>query len=98
MVNGKLTLTVGMKNKTRANYKITGGLLLDVKWKDEDSQLHHIKYAMPNKNQCKSCHSQKGTFMPIGPKLKQLNHTISYNGVAENQLDKWLKIGYLKGI
>ena len=84
------------EEQTEANYKITGGLY-DVKWKNETGELHKIKYAMPNKNQCKSCHSQKGTFMPIGPKLKQLNHVISYDGVSENQLDKWIKIKYLKG-
>ena len=92
--------------QTDASYKITGDLI-DVAWKDEKGAAHAIKYAMPNKNQCKSCHSTaekstaenigKGEFMPIGTKLKQLNNTISYAEGAENQLDKWIKVGYLKG-
>ena len=34
--------------------------------------------------------------MPIGPKIKQLNHSITYeDGTKENQLTKWMKLGYL---
>jgi uncharacterized repeat protein (TIGR03806 family) len=82
--------------QTDAQYKITGEQIA-VAWKDEKGEKHAIKYAMPNKNQCKSCHNQNGVFMPIGPKLKQLNHAISYNQIIDNQLDKWIKVGYLKG-
>lgn len=81
--------------QTEATYKVTGETI-PVSWKDEDGQLHQIKYAMPNKNQCKSCHNQKDAFVPIGPKVKQLNHAIAYANGTENQLEKWKKVGYLK--
>lgn len=81
--------------QSEAKYKATGGIY-DASWKDEQGQAHKIKYAMPNKNQCKSCHNRGGSFSPIGPKLKQLNHEISYNGEVKNQLDKWVEVGYLK--
>ena len=32
-----------------------------------------ISYAIPNKNQCKSCHSEDGEVIPIGPKARNLS-------------------------
>ncbi len=32
-----------------------------------------ISYAIPNKNQCKSCHSKDGQVIPIGPKARNLS-------------------------
>lgn len=79
-----------------AKYKVTGGIY-DVRWKDEKGD-HDIKYAVPNKNQCKSCHNQNDEFKPIGPKIKQLNNELSYSdGSKMNQLEKWTKMGYLVG-
>lgn len=85
------------KDQTEADYKITGGII-DVDWKNEKGEKKAIKYAMPNKSQCKSCHTSNGKMMPIGPKLKQLNYTMTYADVRENQLDRWARIGYLKSI
>ncbi|SOE23872.1 conserved hypothetical protein, HNE_0200 family [Spirosomataceae bacterium TFI 002] len=82
--------------QTDAKYKVTGGIY-DVHWKDEKGD-HDIKYAMPNKNQCKSCHNQNDEFKPIGPKIKQLNNELTYSdGTKMNQLEKWTSMGYLKG-
>ncbi len=81
--------------QTDAKYKVTGAII-DVSWQNEQGERKNIKYAMPNKSQCKSCHFQEGKFTPIGPKLKQLNHAISSNGNMVNQLDLWQIKGYLK--
>jgi len=80
-----------------ADYKSIGGVI-PVTWKDEKGEIHNIKYAMPNKNQCKSCHNRNGTFSPIGPKTKQLNHEIAYGTEKMNQLEKWVKVGYLDSL
>jgi uncharacterized repeat protein (TIGR03806 family) len=32
-----------------------------------------ISYAIPNKNQCKACHSKDGAVIPIGPKVRNLS-------------------------
>ncbi|MEP5937301.1 MAG: SO2930 family diheme c-type cytochrome [Erythrobacter sp.] len=32
-----------------------------------------ISYRIPNKNQCKTCHSKDGEIIPIGPKLRNLS-------------------------
>jgi uncharacterized repeat protein (TIGR03806 family) len=81
--------------QTEAKYKVTGGIT-PVSWQDEHGVAQSIKYSMPNKNQCKSCHNRDGKMMPIGPKLKQLNCEIAYTDGKENQLDRWKRVGYLK--
>lgn len=84
------------EEQTDAKYKVTGGIY-DVHWQDEKG-AHDIKYAMPNKNQCKSCHNQNDEFKPIGPKIKQLNNDLTYSdGTIMNQLEKWTAMGYLEG-
>ncbi|MFT7588073.1 MAG: putative repeat protein (TIGR03806 family) [Limisphaerales bacterium] len=52
-------------------------------------------YIVPNKNQCKGCHSVSGDLKPIGPKARNLNKLINYGFGDESQLDKWINMGYL---
>lgn len=54
--------------QTEAYLEITGGLL--------PTQLKTkglVRYAVPDMNQCKSCHDKGGTMTPIGPSVRQLN-------------------------
>ena len=44
-------------------------------------------YAVPNKNQCKTCHQNGDNVHPIGPKARNLNHPGPY-GV--NQISDWV--------
>jgi len=57
-------------------------------------------YAIPNANQCGSCHStddkQPGT-SPIGLKVRLLNRPMTYGGAPENQLQHWVDAGLLTG-
>lgn len=86
---------VWKEDQTDAVYKVTGGSK-EISWKDKSGRDQLLTYAMPNKNQCKSCHNKNDVFQPIGPKVKQLNNQLSYmDGTRENQLDKWVKMGYL---
>ena len=58
-----------------------------------------ISYRVPNKNQCKTCHSKDGEVIPIGPKARNLDHdwmrSIVRSGHlaalprASNQLPLW---------
>lgn len=52
-------------------------------------------YAVPNKNQCKTCHQSGDTVQPIGPKARNLNHNGPY-GV--NQLADWHARGLLSDL
>lgn len=44
------------------------GRRVPVTFRSPDGSSHSIAYAVPNKNQCKECHSLKGAIVPIGPK------------------------------
>ncbi len=50
-------------------------------------------YAVPNKNQCKTCHQNGDALTPIGPKARNLNHDGPF-GV--NQLTDWQERGLLQ--
>jgi uncharacterized repeat protein (TIGR03806 family) len=47
-----------------------GGRRVPVTFKSPDGETHSIRYAVPNKNQCKECHSLNGQIVPIGPKVR----------------------------
>lgn len=49
-----------------------GGRRVPVTFKSPDGEAHSIRYAVPNKNQCKECHSLNGEIVPIGPKARNL--------------------------
>ncbi len=54
-----------------------------------------IDYVIPNKNQCKGCHSFDGRLESIGPKTRNLNRDLEYRSGRRNQLDYWLEAGLL---
>lgn len=68
-----------------------------VDWVDLKGARMHDDYSVPNKNQCKGCHSYNGAFTPIGPKVRNLNHEYDYPDGKSNQLARWAAAGYLTG-
>ncbi len=62
------------------------------------AQILTLDYVIPNKNQCKGCHSLSGQLMPIGPKARNLNRTFSYESGPENQLEYWNHAGILANL
>lgn len=68
-----------------------------VDWINLHGTAMHTKFLIPNKNQCKGCHSFNGELIPIGPKVRNLNRDMDYPEGKKNQLDKWVEVGYLKG-
>lgn len=72
------------------------GDLREASWKDEKGQAQSLTYAVPNKNQCKSCHNRGNQLLPIGPKARNLNAPLRYpDGEMANQLDRWVEAGVL---
>ena len=59
-----------------------------------DGEALSIDYAVPNRNQCKLCHSKDGEFTPIGPSARSLNHDGPH---GPNQLADWTARGILSG-
>ncbi len=80
-----------------AKYTIVGDIK-DLSWIDKEGETRHVPYIIPNKNQCKSCHSYKEKLMPIGPKVRNLNKDYAYASGTQNQLAHWQDIGYLNGL
>lgn len=72
-----------------------GGGELDVAWKAADGTQHSHKYQIPNANQCLSCHSSNGKYVPIGTTARNLNRA-GMGLDAENQLTNWVNRGVLK--
>lgn len=72
------------------------GAAIPLALRDDQGQLHHTVYKVPNTNDCKRCHNNNNVFMPIGPKARNLNFTAS--GQQENQLARWAAEGLLTGM
>ncbi|KCZ50966.1 hypothetical protein HY29_06340 [Hyphomonas beringensis] len=71
------------------------GKMVDISFTDPGGDPLTIRYAVPNKNQCKTCHQSGDAVLPIGPKARNLNH----DGPAGlNQLIDWQTRGILDGI
>lgn len=49
------------------------GRRVPVRFTSPDGEAHAIQYAVPNKNQCKECHSKAGEIVPIGPKAANVD-------------------------
>ena len=99
--------TDGDGNRTDARLAVAGGTA-SVSWSyedpDPDVTATYVgstpSYAIPNANQCGSCHSnddkQPGS-SPIGLKVRLLNRAMTYGGAPENQLEHWIDAGLLAG-
>lgn len=82
--------------QTDAELKIVGAKV-DVSVVDKNGAAVNFTYAVPNKNQCKACHSVNGDLVPLGPKARNLNRDLDYAGGTENQLAHWVANGMLAG-
>ncbi len=69
-----------------------------VMWTDASGARHDFTYVMPNANECHQCHDINKVLLPIGPKARNLNKDFSYADGAENQLARWARVGYLRGL
>ena len=71
--------------QTDAQLKVAGKML-PVSWRDENGIERSIDYVVPNKNQCKGCHTFNKAFSPIGPKARNMNHDFQYASGLLNQI------------
>lgn len=84
-------------DQTDATLKVAGKVLpLDFVNLAGESQS--INYVVPNKNQCKGCHSFDRAVTPIGPKARNLNKDYAFANGMENQLIHWSGEGLLQGL
>jgi uncharacterized repeat protein (TIGR03806 family) len=89
-------------------HRAEGWVALPYKWNPEQSEARlvlggareelttptgqAISYAIPNKNQCKECHSLNGELMPIGPKARNLSAAWLAGFKKAGHLDKVPKV------
>jgi len=83
--------------QTDAFLKLTGATK-SVSWIDQEGKKQQIAYAVPNMNQCKSCHSFNGKIKPIGPSARQLNKDYHFESGKKNQLQYMAVKKYLKNL
>jgi uncharacterized repeat protein (TIGR03806 family) len=81
---------------TEATLEGIGGTR-DLRWVHTDGRERTLRYIIPSKNQCMSCHENRRVMLPIGPKARQLNRDHAYADGKENQLVRWRKAGLLEG-
>ncbi|MDZ4760383.1 MAG: SO2930 family diheme c-type cytochrome [Alphaproteobacteria bacterium] len=79
--------------QTEASYAPVGGRQ-KIETITPDGEAVSIDYAIPNKNQCKTCHQSGDALMPIGPSARSLNHVGPHGA---NQLADWTARGMLAG-
>ncbi|MFT5762793.1 MAG: putative repeat protein (TIGR03806 family) [Saprospiraceae bacterium] len=62
------------------------------------SGTQSFSYAVPNLNQCKSCHMKGNKPQPIGPTARQLNRDNIIGKTTGNQLDYLIQQNFLTGL
>lgn len=76
-------------------YLEIAGKRLNVSFVDPAGQSINFEYSVPNFNQCKGCHVNQNRMIPIGPKVRLLNHDFDYDDGKMNQLEKWSMLGMI---
>jgi uncharacterized repeat protein (TIGR03806 family) len=74
-----------------------GGETRDVAFVKMDGSTVTSSYLVPNQNQCKKCHADVDTVVPIGVRADELNGEFAYDDGKENQLARWSRVGLLTG-
>ncbi|MCA9082067.1 MAG: right-handed parallel beta-helix repeat-containing protein, partial [Planctomycetaceae bacterium] len=79
-------------------YLSLGGGQRDVSWIHTDGSKRSLTYSFPNANQCISCHSRSGKFVPIGPTARNMNRPHPTASAGKSQLVHWEDQHWLTGL
>ncbi len=81
--------------QTEAEFNLNGGTLpVDFIIGNETKS---VNYRIPPASQCATCHKAENEDpFPIGMKPNSLNMNYLYSDGSDNQLDKWIAMGYLE--
>jgi len=69
-----------------------------IHYADAAGRVRDFTYQIPNTNECHECHDNNKSLQPIGPKARNLNREYSYADGSDNQLVRWQRVGYLRGL
>ena len=85
------------EGQTEADLEIAGKRL-NVSFINPAGQSINFEYSVPNFNQCKGCHVNQNRMIPIGTKVRLLNHDFDYDDGKMNQLVKWDMLDMISGL
>lgn len=83
--------------QTEAYYDVAGETT-EVNYINENGKKIKAPYYVPNKNECKGCHSYNQQMQPIGSSVAELNKAINYSDGANNQLLYWKEKNLITGL
>jgi uncharacterized repeat protein (TIGR03806 family) len=63
-----------------------------INWIDRVGKARVISYHVPAKSECTTCHQSANTILPIGPKVRNLNITVTRAGQSINQLQHMMNL------
>ncbi len=66
-----------------------------IEW-EENGIERSLNYRIPSTSECFTCHKSNANNKPIGLKPQNLNTNYNYVDGTENQLQKWIELGYLE--
>lgn len=85
------------ENQTDAFYDVAGDTRI-ISYIDQKGKKQSSNYVIPNKNQCKGCHTNGKEFLPIGISARHLNRNVHIAGETGNQLKIWAGKGWITGL
>lgn len=68
----------------------------NVTWLDENNNQRSTNYRIPSEGECFVCHKSNEVAIPIGIKPQNINVPYNYVTGSQNQLAKWIQMGYLE--
>jgi uncharacterized repeat protein (TIGR03806 family) len=74
---------------------LLAGAQIDVGVLSPSGERRAIRYAVPNRNQCKGCHAIDDALSPIGPAAAHFDDVS--DGRSESETARWTRIGLLDG-
>ena len=66
-----------------------------ISWLDENNTSRSANYRIPSEGECFVCHKSNEVAIPIGIKPQNINVPYNYVTGSQNQLAKWVQMGYL---
>lgn len=81
--------------QTEAFLDMNGGFT-SVSWLENGVSKTVSQYRTPSEVECLSCHKNGTTPIPIGIKPQSLNSIYEYQTGMQNQLSKWVDMGYVE--
>ncbi len=67
-----------------------------ISWLDENNVVKSTNYRIPSGAECLVCHKSNEVAVPIGIKPQNINVPYNYITGSQNQLSKWIQMGYLE--